>query len=185
LSRLERSAAAVPAPAGVCADWSESDAADPGGAAPDRSPAAETHSIMTRAQTRAPTRLAPAIASFMKTLKVEAVYPMAYETFADAANPSPVRSGLSQPPTVRGPHPPANGQIGSLIPVRSRRATRPLRMRRAKASSPPRSRVPRREEAQPPNSPFARVSDLSRRSRFVRPTQRTCPYGRACRGSEC
>ena len=31
----------------------------------------------------------------MKTLKVEAVYPMAYETFADAANPSPVRSGLS------------------------------------------------------------------------------------------
>ena len=30
LSRLEGSAAAVPAPAGVCAVWSESDAADPG-----------------------------------------------------------------------------------------------------------------------------------------------------------
>jgi hypothetical protein len=35
---------------------------------------------MTRAQSRTPTAWRAAIASFMKRLKVEAVYPMAYET---------------------------------------------------------------------------------------------------------
>ena len=66
--------------------------------------------------------------SFMKTLKVEAVYPMAYETFADVADrpsalhrrglqqpPAPFRARLPEPATVRGSTHPADGQISSLI----------------------------------------------------------------------
>ncbi len=69
--------------------------------------------------------------SFMKTLKVEAVYPMAYETFVDVAEnlptlhrrglqqaPAPLRARLSEPPAVRGSTHPADGQISSLTPVR-------------------------------------------------------------------
>jgi len=70
--------------------------------------------------------------SFMKTLKVEAVYPMAYETLRRCRRgpsavhrrglqptPSPLRPGLSQPATVRGPQLPAPSQINRLIAVRS------------------------------------------------------------------
>ena len=73
----------------------------------------------------------PKAESFMKTLKVEAVYPMAYETFADVADDlpkihrqglqrssSPLSAGLSQPATVRGSQSPVDGQISRLILVR-------------------------------------------------------------------
>ncbi len=73
----------------------------------------------------------PKAESFMKTLKVEAVYPMAYETFADVADDlprfidevykcssSPLRIGLSQPAAVRGSQLPAGGQISGMILVR-------------------------------------------------------------------
>ena len=66
--------------------------------------------------------------SFMKTLKVEAVYPMAYETFEDVAadlprfidevynsQTPPFRARLSQPAAVRGSTRPADGQNCSLI----------------------------------------------------------------------
>ena len=69
--------------------------------------------------------------SFMKTLKVEAVYPMAYETFSRRRRrPSalhrrslqqpqaPLSPRLSQPQTVRGSPRPADGQISGLISVR-------------------------------------------------------------------
>ena len=66
--------------------------------------------------------------SFKKTLKVEAVYLAAYETFEDVAGNLPrfiddVYNGrrlafstrLSQPCAVRGPKRPAGGQCGSLM----------------------------------------------------------------------
>ena len=69
--------------------------------------------------------------SFMKTLKVEAVYPMAYETVSRRRRrpstlhqPSlqqpqaPLSPRLSEPQTVRGPPRPADSQISGLIPVR-------------------------------------------------------------------
>jgi hypothetical protein len=69
--------------------------------------------------------------SFMKTMKVEAVYPMAYETFNDVVENLPwfidgvydkrrlhSASRLSQPAAVRGPAHPADGQISGLNPVR-------------------------------------------------------------------
>ena len=62
----------------------------------------------------------------MKTLKIEAVYPMAYETFPNVANHlrrsinkvdsgRGLRSALGylSPATGLGLQPPANGQIGS------------------------------------------------------------------------
>ena len=74
----------------------------------------------------------------MKTLKVEAVYPMAYETFADVANDlpkihrqglqrssSPLSAGLSQPAAVRGSQSPAYGQISRLTLVRPKGPTPP------------------------------------------------------------
>ena len=73
----------------------------------------------------------PKAESFIKTLKVEAVYPMAYEIFADVAydlprfidkglqrSSSPLLAGLSQPAAVRGSQSPADGQISRLILVR-------------------------------------------------------------------
>ena len=78
----------------------------------------------------------PKAESFMKTLKVEAVYPMAYETFADVANDlprihrqglqrssSPLSAGLSQPAAVRGSQSPAYGQISRLTLVRPKGPT--------------------------------------------------------------
>ena len=64
--------------------------------------------------------------SFMKTLKVEAVYLMAYETFEDVTAAfrasstrsttaaAPLRARLSQPRAVRGSPRPADGQNRSL-----------------------------------------------------------------------
>ena len=66
--------------------------------------------------------------SFMKTLKVEGVYPMAFETFADVLEslprfieetyntPAPLSDRISQPRAVRGSTYPADGQTSSLIP---------------------------------------------------------------------
>jgi hypothetical protein len=67
----------------------------------------------------------------MKTLKVEAVYPMAYEYLRRRCRtPStlhrsslqqpqaPLSPRLSEPQTVRRPPRPADGQIRGLIPVR-------------------------------------------------------------------
>ena len=78
----------------------------------------------------------PKAESFMKTLKVEAVYPMAYQTFADVADDlprihrrglqrssSPLSAGLSQPATVRGSQSPADGQNSRLILVRPKGPT--------------------------------------------------------------
>lgn len=66
--------------------------------------------------------------SFIKTLKVEAVYPMAYKSFEDAArhlarfiedvyNRAPLALGarLSEPRAVRGPTDPGQGQNRRLI----------------------------------------------------------------------
>ena len=78
----------------------------------------------------------PKAESFMKTLKVEAVYPMAYETFADVADDLPrihrqglqrssstLSAGLSQPAAVRGSQSPADGQISRTILVRPKGPT--------------------------------------------------------------
>src|ERR1700689_4670242 len=67
--------------------------------------------------------------SFMKTLKVEAVYLMAYETFEDVTadlprfhrrglqrSQAPLRAWIPEPGTVRGPTRPVDGQTRSLKP---------------------------------------------------------------------
>ena len=90
----------------------------------------------------------PKAESFMKTLKVEAVYPMAYETFADVADDlamhrrglqrssSPLSAGLSQPATVRGSQSPADGQNSRLILVRPKGHTPCWRQKSKRSSSP-------------------------------------------------
>src|SRR5580658_9105254 len=73
--------------------------------------------------------------SFMKTLKVEAVYLMAYETFEDVAadlprfhrrglqrSQAPLRAWIPEPGTVRGPTRPVDGQTRSLKPSTPRGA---------------------------------------------------------------
>ena len=62
--------------------------------------------------------------SFMKTLKVEEVYLMAYETFEDVTadlprrglqqQAAPLRTGIPEPRQVRRGARPADGQISSL-----------------------------------------------------------------------
>ena len=73
--------------------------------------------------------------SFMKTLKVEAVYLMAYETFEDVTadlprfhrrglqrSQAPLRAWIPEPGTVRGPTRPVDGQTRSLKPSTPRGA---------------------------------------------------------------
>ena len=76
----------------------------------------------------------PKAESFMKTLKVEAVYLAEYDTYEDRRRPSPLhrrglqrqettfRPGLSQPHPVRGPQRPHPCQKRRLIPSNDRGA---------------------------------------------------------------
>jgi hypothetical protein len=65
--------------------------------------------------------------SFMKTLKVEAVHPMAYETFAEVYNSRGLHSALGylSPQQFEERYPRLDGQIDSLTTVRPKGPTPP------------------------------------------------------------
>lgn len=75
--------------------------------------------------------------SVMKTLKVEAIYPMAFETLRRRRTPSPLHRGdlqqgqapfgarLSEPEAVRGSTLPADWQISSTTAARLQGRTPP------------------------------------------------------------